>query len=163
MTSSEPKKLSIRAMTKSGVPSGLKLDNYQIIRYMYNGAAYLSTQMTDFFHNFSNESPWHFSLTGPLLVVAVRYAPGYFTLELWNQSSAVSWVKDLLNTPYCATGRAIRCAHVSTHPLTLSLFFSPRIGHFYTTCPPESYLGRSQSCPSEGADWVGDSMGTQVS
>lgn len=91
---------------------------------------------------------------------------GYFTLELWNQLSAVSWVKDSLNTPYSATSAAVRHAHVPNHPestVCLSLsFFLTRIGHIYTTCPPESDLGRSQSHPSEGADWVGDGVGTQV-
>lgn len=43
-----------------------------------------------------------------------------------------------------------------------SLSFMSRIWHIYTPRPPESYLGRSQSRPSEGADRVGDSMGTQV-
>lgn len=48
--------------------------------------------------------------------------------------------------------------------LSLSFFFFSlnRVWHFYTPRPPESVLGRSQSRPSEGADWAGDNMGTQV-
>lgn len=47
-------------------------------------------------------------------------AAEYFTLELWNQLSAVSWVKDSLNTPYSATSGAAR--HAQNQPESLSRF-----------------------------------------
>lgn len=77
------------------------------------------------------------SLLVLLWLFAAFCTAGDSTLELCNQLSGVSWVKDSLNTPCPASGSAVCSAHDWTHPAAkhglvslLPSFFHPGSGTF---------------------------------